>query len=554
MKKLFLLLIGLSFTCFLASAKGVTTFADKFSEYSAYANADKMEGLVPLLMGETIRFSDFAPNKDITMFKYVVPDTIWIKQRPKKNPKEGKHYTLRHLYRSESYEDGYYYKTVKERTPAIELVGAQFLVNDVRQKGQSGYLSNPSFDVYLTNTATGEEIIWSIPNSYLDRGDYIVHLTGLSDKLNLAGQNIYSAESDGYSTTVYKNVKKYRCTGTDAIIDLRNTPQFQLRVTAIDEDNNERTFPLPISTSRYSYSSDKTIWFDESQLADVADSNKTYEIDYNVRLEVPKVEFPFHFGYIYGGLSGNSGSVGQTIKPSKYSSSANDLSSDAYLSEGDLFFIGDKITVRGEDFYKAAMDGRAFYIPTSKVKLSQEGKLKLDSLMSATPEVRDAFFELQKALSYYRYMNKMGETIDKIKALSSKGISIYSWGVYDESEYTDGTSIRFTFYNPTQKTIKYVNISFVGYNAVDDRVGRPISKRCIGPIEPDETASYNFEYAWFTDVVEYAKITSLSVQYKDGTTKTVANPHSVVWTSDMRDGLSKSSVDRLKYEVVGLDD
>lgn len=71
MKKLFLLLIGLSFTCFLASAKGVTTFADKFSEYSAYANADKMEGLVPLLMGETIRFSDFAPNKDITMFKYV---------------------------------------------------------------------------------------------------------------------------------------------------------------------------------------------------------------------------------------------------------------------------------------------------------------------------------------------------------------------------------------------------------------------------------------------------------------------------------------------------
>ena len=53
----------------------------------------------------------------------------------------------------------------------------------------------------------------------------------------------------------------------------------------------------------------------------------------------------------------------------------------------------------------------------------------------------------------------MGETIDKIKALSSKGISIYSWGVYDESEYTDGTSIRFTFYNPTQKTIKYVNIS-----------------------------------------------------------------------------------------------
>jgi hypothetical protein len=57
---------------------------------------------------------------------------------------------------------------------------------------------------------------------------------------------------------------------------------------------------------------------------------------------------------------------------------------------------------------------------------------------------------------------------------------------------------------------------------------RTVTKRCVGPIDPKETASYNFEYVWFTDVVEYAKIRSITVTYKNGTTKTISNPKAIM--------------------------
>lgn len=77
-----------------------------------------------------------------------------------------------------------------------------------------------------------------------------------------------------------------------------------------------------------------------------------------------------------------------------------------------------------------------------------------------------------------------------------------------------------------------------------------MTKKCIGPIEPDETASYDFEYAWFTDVVEYAKIRSISVIYKNGTTKTISNPKNIMFPKELRDFLySSNPVEKLKWHL-----
>lgn len=92
-------------------------------------------------------------------------------------------------------------------------------------------------------------------------------------------------------------------------------------------------------------------------------------------------------------------------------------------------------------------------------------------------------------------------------------------GCYDMSEYTDGTGYRITFYNGSKKTVKYVYLTVQAYNSVDDPVGRPLSRRCIGPIYSGDGASYDFEYLWFTDVVDYTKITSLKVQYMDNSVR-----------------------------------
>ena len=530
----------------------IRPLSENLSEFKSYAVTDKMEKLIPLLIGETIRFSDFERNRDITMLEYEVPDTVWIKEKPKKNPKEGKHYTLRHKYRGVIVEEGIYYKSTKEVTPAIELVGVQFLVTGVDQIGESGYYTRPSFNVHLSNPTTGERIMWYIrPGASSINDEYIVHLVGLNDRIGLKGKTIYSATQGGYGDAKYTNVSKYVCTGTDAVIDCTSySPKFKINFTTLDESNKESSHNLPFSsTSSYSSS---VIWFDESQANIALESNKTYEIDYTVNLKTPTENFPFSFKSILAAVNDTySTKVGQKISPSRYGS--DELSSSEYIKDGTVFLIGDLIKVRGTDYYKGVLDGKAFYIPANKVYLSEESRLKVDSLVNSSQAVRDEFFEFAKALSHYSHYQNLENAINTVKGYASKGISIPSWGVYDMSEYTDGTGIRFSFFNPTNKTIKYINIGFVGYNAVDDRVGKVISKRCIGPIEPNETASYDFEYAWFTDIVEYAKITSLSVQFKDGTTKVVSNPSSVVWSDDVHNGLS-SRLDKLKSELVNTEE
>lgn len=302
-----------------------------------------------------------------------------------------------------------------------------------------------------------------------------------------------------------------------------------------------------VAASTTSYSS-RLIWFDESQAHIALESNKIYEIDYKVSLSTMPDSLPFGFKYIFATINDTYRTkVGQKISPSSYGS--DELTEYDYIDDGTTIFIGDRINVRGTDYYKGVLDGKAFYIPANKVYLSDDARLKVDSLVNSSQAVRDMYFEFAKALSYYSHYQNLEKSINTVKGFSSKGISIPSWGVYDMSEYTDGTGIRFTFHNPTNKIIRYINIGFAGYNTVDDRVDKEISKRCIGPVEPDETASYNFEYARFTDVVEYAKITSLSVQYKDGTTKVVSNPSSVVWSDDIHNGLI-SQLEKSKSKLI----
>ena len=84
------------------------------------------------------------------------------------------------------------------------------------------------------------------------------------------------------------------------------------------------------------------------------------------------------------------------------------------------------------------------------------------------------------------------------------------------------------------KTIKYINISFVGINTVNDKVlnkygGSYINNvRCVGPIKQYEEAEFEWDYVWFTDIVETVKLVSIKVQYMDGTIKTITIVNSII--------------------------
>lgn len=118
------------------------------------------------------------------------------------------------------------------------------------------------------------------------------------------------------------------------------------------------------------------------------------------------------------------------------------------------------------------------------------------------------------------------EFIETKNKFSNSGIAITDFGVFDESEYTDGTGFRVSFINLGKRTIKYIILNIIGYNAVDDPVPLSIYKngnsfKCIGPIDPGETADYSSNYFWLEDYVEYCKIKSLKIQYMDGNIKII---------------------------------
>lgn len=149
------------------------------------------------------------------------------------------------------------------------------------------------------------------------------------------------------------------------------------------------------------------------------------------------------------------------------------------------------------------------------------------------------FQEHGKYIGQIYHKSKIDEIIKFTNNCSSKGLCIIEWSIFDESEHTDGTSFKINVLNPTKKTIKYLWFTLVGYNPVGDKVfertkqSTSITLKAVGPIAPDENGSYNFDYVWFTDLVETAKITQIKIQFMDGSIKLITNTDSIRMSSEM---------------------
>lgn len=152
---------------------------------------------------------------------------------------------------------------------------------------------------------------------------------------------------------------------------------------------------------------------------------------------------------------------------------------------------------------------------------------------------KNSFRENSSKVADIQKLDKLKKIDNFLKYSAQQGLIVKKWKIIDESEYTDGTSIEIEFINPTKKTIKYIWTTFVGYNAVEDPVidkikgVKNIIVKSIGPIKPDESGLYTFEYVWYTDIVETAKITNIKIQYMDGTFKTITAPDKVIMTDSL---------------------
>ncbi len=118
--------------------------------------------------------------------------------------------------------------------------------------------------------------------------------------------------------------------------------------------------------------------------------------------------------------------------------------------------------------------------------------------------------------------NELKDALEPFFKVKKYGIGIIR---YYPTEHYSSTGASFSIFNPSKKTIKYIWFTVSGENAVGDLVktskGYYKTLKGIGPIEPNNIAQWSFDYVWLTDTVEYLNISTIKIQYMDGTFRTI---------------------------------
>lgn len=191
------------------------------------------------------------------------------------------------------------------------------------------------------------------------------------------------------------------------------------------------------------------------------------------------------------------------------------------------------------NYYEIYFRGDTYYLNEKDLKFTEDVNY-IDLLSSLSDEDYNKFrvHSLRSGLVLWR--DELEKLITFFNTTKNKGLAIIRWNIFDVSEYTEGTGIRFRITNPTKKTIKYISFTVRGYNPVNDPVrakdgNYSYTLRGVGPMAPEESATYEWDYIWFTDIVKSAKITSIKIQYMDGTIKLIENVNSITMSDSLRD-------------------
>ena len=517
----------------------INVFADKQLVDTKWHNLLKEESKIEYndvskypkyLVGETVYFDGvgaFYSNgeRGFQCFYNFNPDTIWVK-KPKGSPQINKDYYLMPFYHGvgkfseKSYRDDRY-------TPITEILETPFRIDSVSDELKEEDSHFTYCEIYLTNLISNENLIYVSSNNIQD--EITIFSETLGEKIMPLNTKLYENTGSYYSPKpkdfIQYSVEKvtYECKVTRT----KYTPKLVLELR--DKKDELTSYDYTYKDHQYSFASKNLI--SKADYEELVDKDKISEINSLTDKKAVHHKFPFTFSFILGETTGSE-LVYQKLggESSYYLNSYRDL-----LNKNSNILIADTKTIKGKDYYVATCWGKCFFIPVGSVSFKPEEQAKLDSLMRCSQEIRDNFVEATKCMEIYRNGKYFQETMKEMDSFEKYGLSIVNWKVYDESEYTDGTGLNFTFYNPSKSTIKYITITFLGYNAVDDPVGRTMTRKCIGPIESKQLGEYNFEYVWFTDIVEYAKIKSIRVDYKNGTSKTITNINKIEWSDELYD-------------------
>ena len=141
-------------------------------------------------------------------------------------------------------------------------------------------------------------------------------------------------------------------------------------------------------------------------------------------------------------------------------------------------------------------------------------------------------------------ITKQDLSIDaKIKTGKENGGILISQFRFSTSEY-GVVDLTLGIQNIGKKRIKYATFKLQPYNSVDDPVEYEKSFKGIGFIEPNSEGVWNFESAWFSDVIETLLLKNITLVYEDGSSKLITKIGEI--RIDQNEELSESIADRQK--------
>ena len=505
MKNTILTMILLTFSVVLfadnAEWKRASYFDDLFSElgvdYNTQINLSEIVSDTIIMIPRTVK-SAYYNDK----FLYVVPDTLWFKKRPKK-PIENKHYILLRNF------GAYYYGEKKnleyyDSTPSDKVVGVPFILNSIAN--DSIILCEPSTGVLLKSSFT------FLNDNFFIRSN---HLQSLYEN-NVVGQSFYECAN---VKRIVANYKHKTICSIDVIIDFRGTVFIKITPSFSPSTfkTKEQFIKDSIAEVRY--------WEDYNR-------PRLLHIDVTPNIPYDNVKFAAITNYETERIAFSAKSKGAWV--TQLISDGEMIGKD-YLSKDSYFFVAGIDTIRGKVYLIGCKQGRVFYVAKNDVLTSwtdhsylhgtdefTDVEPNIKTLANSPKEIRDAFFEFTKSWSYDVYLRSLKDLIELQKPMMKSGLFIEECYPTEEL-YSTGLSLSFR--NLTNKTVKYLELTTEGLNAVKDPIKDGVrTVTGVGPISPFGSGSIEFEHVWWTTLVKYHKIKSVTITYMDGTKKTIKQP------------------------------
>jgi len=128
-----------------------------------------------------------------------------------------------------------------------------------------------------------------------------------------------------------------------------------------------------------------------------------------------------------------------------------------------------------------------------------------------------------KLITFNQIMKIQDSLVDlKIKTGINNGGILISQFSFSTSDY-GVVDLTLGIQNVGKKRIKYATFVLQPFNSVEDPVEYEKSFKGIGFIEPNSEGVWNFESAWFSDVIHTLRLKSITLVFEDGSSKLITS-------------------------------